>query len=272
MLMGLGVRGDDARMTPGIHGLLLKMLKNWPLCALREDELRFLHLSLTKLLTLSVNFYLWREAVINTGNRTNRVLARKVPDEYWYLLYRALARVGFPAEALRPGNRSRSLCLFLHDRPDVTGAVCACVWAQLGLRRAPDLSQVTLADGNLLFNLGSVLPNRLVVGVLYCLVHWGADEHETRVRARLRPLFVAFLCLAGYLLLDRAILSDAHDYEGLWHAVALSMAAWHGLTPLPEKRDEKEAKPPCDDFIYLFANDPLQCEELAQLGATGEAR
>ncbi len=114
------------------------MLKNWPLCALREDELRFLHLSLTKLLTLSVNFYLWREAVINTGNRTNRVLARKVPDEYWYLLYRALARVGFPAEALRPGNRSRSLCLFLHDRPDVTGAVCACVWAQLGLRRAPD--------------------------------------------------------------------------------------------------------------------------------------
>ncbi len=46
MLMGLGVRGDDARMTPGIHGLLLKMLKNWPLCALREDELRFLHLSL----------------------------------------------------------------------------------------------------------------------------------------------------------------------------------------------------------------------------------
>lgn len=86
MLMGLGVRGDDARMTPGIHGLLLKMLKNWPLCALREDELRFLHLSLTKLLTLSVNFYLWREAVINTGNRTNRVLARKVPDEYWYLL------------------------------------------------------------------------------------------------------------------------------------------------------------------------------------------
>ncbi len=116
-----------------------------------------------------------------------------MPDEYWYLLYRALARVGFPAEALRPGNRSRSLCLFLHDRPDVTGAVCACVWAQLGLRRAPDLSQVTLADGNLLFNLGSVLPNRLVVGVLYCLVHWGADEHETRVRARLRPLFVAFL-------------------------------------------------------------------------------
>ncbi len=96
----------------------------------------------------------------------------------------ALARVGFPAEALRPGNRSRSLCLFLHDRPDVTGAVCACVWAQLGLRRAPDLSQVTLADGNLLFNLGSVLPNRLVVGVLYCLVHWGADEHETRVRAQ----------------------------------------------------------------------------------------
>ncbi len=83
---------------------------------------------------------------------------------------------------------------------------------------------------------------------------------------------MAFLCLAGYLLLDRAILSDAHDYEGLWHAVALSMAAWHGLTPLPETRDEKEAKPPCDDFIYLFANDPLQCEELAQLGATGEAR
>ncbi len=76
------------------------------------------------------------------AHRTNRVLARKVPDEYWYLLYRALARVGFPAEALRPGNRSRSLCLFLHDRPDVTGAVCACVWAQLGLRRAPDLSQM----------------------------------------------------------------------------------------------------------------------------------
>ncbi len=74
-------------MTPGIHGLLLKMLKNWPLCALREDELRFLHLSLTKLLTLSVNFYLWREAVINTGNRTNRVLATAVygTDLAWVL-------------------------------------------------------------------------------------------------------------------------------------------------------------------------------------------
>lgn len=269
--MGLGVRGDDARMTPGIHGLLLKLLKNRPLRSLREDELRFLYLSLTKLLTLGVNFYLWREAVINTGNRTNRVLARKVPDEYWYLLYRALVRVGFPREALCPGDRSRALCRFLHDRPEVTGAVCACVWAQLGLRRAPDLSRVCLADGNLLFNLGSILPNRLVVGVLYCLVHWGVDEHEARVRARLRPLFVAFLCLAGYLLLDRAVLADAHDYEGLWHAVALSVSAWHGLTPLPESTRDETGRSR-DDFIYLFANDPLQREELAQLGATGEAR
>lgn len=271
MLLGLGVRGDDARLTPGIRGLLLRLLENRPLRALREDELRFLHLSLTKLLTLGVNFYLWREAVINTGNRTNRVLARKVPDEYWYLLYRALRRVGFPPEALRPGARSQALCRFLHDRPDVAGAVCAGVWAQLGLRRAPDLSRVCLADGNLLFNLGGVLPNRLVVSVLYCLVHWGADEHEARVRARLRPLFVAFLCLAGYLLLDRAVLADAHDYEGLWHAVALSVSAWHGLTPLPETRDET-TETRSDDFIYLFANDPLRREELAQLGDTGEAR
>ncbi|AAK38218.1 ORF10 [callitrichine gammaherpesvirus 3] len=209
------------------------------------------------MLEMAVNFYVCREGMINTGNRVNMVLGRKVPDMYWRLVYDAFSDLNFPPEAIVPGSRSVALCQFLHSRVDVSQALCDAVFRGLGLRNAPSMNSTCLSDANLLFNLGSIIPYRLIMSLLYCLVFWGVGSHEPSVRVVAKTCFVCFLGMTGYLIFDRALFGETHDYEGLWRSVCLHIASWHGLTPLPSKETQDSANKECLDFIGMFDNDPL---------------
>nr|QRE02501.1 hypothetical protein [Otarine gammaherpesvirus 4] len=220
MVPPLGKYVDEgAPLSQGLRCLLHKIVADVKLNNFSSHELSFLHMVLLKMFDMCLNVYLLREAVANAGMRDNDVLARKVPVEFWKILYDGCVVSGVSHSVLLNPESRATLWVAFNGHTDVLLSLTTYVLRRVGIAHSVRVAPQNLVDGNYLFNLGAVLPSRLLAVLSFCLVSWGRDDCEPWVRAFIRRIFLLFLVLAGYLIPRTTLVRRAAnaDYVGpMW--------------------------------------------------------
>ncbi|AAB66393.1 hypothetical protein [Murine herpesvirus strain 4556] len=222
-------------MSPGLQALLSKILFKDKLNTLSSTELRLLHAILCHLYNFTTNCYLFKYALYNTGTYDNGVLGRKVPIQFWTLLYEVCLESGLTTKDLTDETVAASLWYRLNTADDGTlCGFCEKIFKKLGLTHHVALDLVNLRDGNLLFNLGSTIPCRLLMCLLFCLKNWGAQGLEPWVRHYVGKFFLLYLILAGYLLPRKECVEFAatQSYAGLMETICADILTFQGSQAL----------------------------------------
>ncbi|AIB03173.1 ORF18 [Bovine gammaherpesvirus 6] len=244
---------EGSRLSMGVRALAWKLIQGKSLNTLSPEELRFCQLVLTKVYELSLNVYLLKEAVANCGTRDNIILDRKVPEEFWKMLYDGCLEMNVPQHALLSNNGRASLWLFLNKNPQKLRGLAKYIFRRLGLHHHVHVYDQNIWDGNFIFNLGSVLACRLLMVTSFCLVYWGRQEVEFWVRKFTAKLFVLYLVLSGGIIIDFAVFNECHlnGYSGLLSTVFGDIMAFKGC----ENGGIQEAKWHWWlDYIFVFNN------------------
>nr|ALH44435.1 ORF18 [Human gammaherpesvirus 8]USL87657.1 MAG: ORF18 [Human gammaherpesvirus 8] len=218
-------------LSPGLRRLMWRFLQNKNLNTFHAQELRFIHLVLCKMYNFGLNVYLLREATANAGTYDEVVLGRKVPAEVWKLVYDGLEEMGMSSEMLLCEAYRDSLWMHLNDKVGLLRGLANYLFHRLGVTHDVRIAPENLVDGNFLFNLGSVLPCRLLLAAGYCLAFWGSDEHERWVRFFAQKLFICYLIVSGRLMPQRSLLVWASEtgYPGPVEAVCRDIRSMYGI-------------------------------------------
>lgn len=199
-------------------------LNNFPV-----DEQEYFRAVVSEMLTFALNVLLLREGVAHTGVRDDTVLGRKIPDEFWALLWDGCTEAGFPVQAFLSERGRASVWIFLNSRPDLLSGLANYVLSRLGVSpRKFDPTVIT--DGNFLYNLGGVLPARFVVALCYCLAFWGRSPQEPWVRLFSGRAFILFLVFSGALVPRNSLpaATVTGGYCGLVDVILKDMRATRG--------------------------------------------
>ncbi|ATA58247.1 UL79 [Eptesicus fuscus gammaherpesvirus] len=256
-LMPLGRHVARGRpMSPGLEALMWKLLRRRGLNTLSSVELRYLHAVLGGLYDLCLNVYLLREALANTGARDDAVLARKVPLEFWAALREGCVAMGVSDAVLCSEHACAALWRHLNARPPLLLGLARYVLARLGLRHLAAISTHNLVDGNFLFNLGGVLPARLLMIISGCLLRWGDPAAEPWLRGHVARLFLLYLVLSGHLLPRRSFMAhaSADDHRGPMDIIAADVAAMAGVCVCQECPGTQHGSEGCWDYVFIFNN------------------
>lgn len=261
--LGTCVLADEEKLTPGVKKILINLIKEKPLSSFTCNELRFLNLVTTSMLKIVVNLYIWRETVVNTGNRVDLVLGRKVPIQFWKLVYDALILMNVPKDALITETGSVALCKHLTANPNTVFTICKYIWRKFGLCvMYPNIKHELITDGNFLFNFGSVLPNKTILSVLFCILYWGNDNEELVLRRILKNILITFLIVNGYIFIDRNIFTMNYGCVGILELICEDIIGLHGLhfqgCPYKNSCVENEKESVYYNFINLFNNNILK--------------
>nr|UTK45506.1 protein UL79 [Equid gammaherpesvirus 5]UTK45585.1 protein UL79 [Equid gammaherpesvirus 5]UTK45664.1 protein UL79 [Equid gammaherpesvirus 5]UTK45743.1 protein UL79 [Equid gammaherpesvirus 5] len=257
-MFGKYVSRGERPMSAGVRGLMWRVLSGTRLNNYGPEELRFVHLILCKMYNYALNVLLFRETLTNCACRDDCVLARKVPPEMWKLIYDGCREMGVTEETLGEERRRAELWLHFNANPRLLEGLTNYVTHRLGVTHHVTVCANNLTDGNYLYNLGSVLPSRVLMSIAYCLVYWGEQECEPWVRHFSSRVFVLYLLAAGYLRLDGSFAdaSAACGYEGLVEMVMRDMRGFRGVAGPEPPRAEA---PPTDtlDYLFIFNNNIL---------------
>ncbi|AJE29659.1 ORF18 [macacine gammaherpesvirus 12] len=244
---------EPQEMSAGLRGLMWRVVRRQNLNTFLPGELRFLHLVLCEMYNYSLNVYLLKEAMANTGTRDDVVLGRKVPVELWKVVYDGLKEMGVSDAALISESKRGALWLYFNQRPELLKGLSDYVFCRLGLSHHVRVVAENLLDGNYLYNLGGVIPCRLLVALSYCLAFWGQAAHEHWVRLFSGKIFMLYLIISGYIMPQRSILEQVgtSGYGGFIEEVCRDVRAVHGI-PLWDLAPAVPALT-SDQADYLFA-------------------
>lgn len=243
-------------MSLGLENLMWKLLEARPLNTLSSHELRYLHLLLCKMYDLILNVYLLREALANTGNRDFMVLGRKVPIEYWKILWDVCLKCGCNKQDILNEERSCALWYHLVGNPSKLEKLVQHIFQRFGIKHFVLIDHRNLKDGNFLYNLGSVLPSRLLMVIGFCLVFWGREKEETWVRFFVTHIFIVFLLISGHLHLSKDIITKnmEFDFRGIIYTILKDIHMCRGTPPrIGWDLTQIEGT----DYLFLFNNDVI---------------
>lgn len=238
--------------------LLNKLVTNASLNSLHSEELRFLHLLLTRMLQLAINLYSFKETIINSGNCDSHILGRKVPLVLWQAFYRACKGLGLKDSDLLCPKRRRSAWIQINSDVKLVQALLDTVMASTIKFNRCIIYPNILVDGNSVFNVLSVLPSRLIMCLSFCLLHWGEQTYEYWVRTFSTKVFILYLLLSGKLIPKASMLQAAANmnYAGLTETIITDLLATRGLNVLSSEYDIDIGSK--FDFLFLFDNSVIR--------------
>lgn len=259
------------KMSVGVENMLWKVLREQTLNNYDPSEVRFLHLILCKMYNYTLNLLLFREAISNAGCRDDEVLSRKVPLEIWKLVHEGCSEMGVSDDMLRRERDRAALWIHFNSHPDLLMGLVGYITNRLGLSHHVEIVPNNLTDGNFLFNLGTVLPSRILMSIAYCLLFWGKQESEPWVRCFSGKIFLLYLVVAGYLKPQTSLLSVAANsgYLGPLEMLAADLMATRGVishgefvspAALPRPTSEEKERPDTSgslDYLFIFNNNIL---------------
>ncbi|AAC58065.1 ORF18 [Alcelaphine gammaherpesvirus 1] len=239
--------------SPGVRALLFKLLGGKTLNTLTPEELRFSHLVVSKMYELGLNVFLLREAVANCGVTDAVILERKVPVEFWKILFDGCVALGVKEDMLLSEAGRSQLWLHLNKNPQLLKGLAGYVLRRLGLCQHVKVHPQNLLDGNFLFNLGSVFSCRLLMVAAFCLLFWGRPEVEPWVRTFVTKIYVLYLIIVGALRINFSVfeLSTQNGYCGILEAICsdLMAVAGHGGEGSRERQWHAWL-----DYLFIFNN------------------
>lgn len=243
------------KMSFAQKALLLKVVENQSLNNCTEDEQHYLHLIIKNMLQFCLNVYILKENLCHVGTRDDVVLSRKVPGEFWKLLFDTCVEMGVSSDMLISERRRAGLWLHFNSRPELLQCVLSMLLGKMGVKNDLKVNEIVLTDGNFLFNLGSVLPNRMIMILCYCLAFWGKETQEPWVRFFTSKIFILFLVISGHLLPQKnwISLSATTGYTSFIEIIMDDIKATLGV-------GHPTATPPYDeslDYLFTFNNSVL---------------
>ncbi|UTM05187.1 protein UL79 [Equid gammaherpesvirus 2] len=245
-------------MSSGVRELMWRVLRGTSLNNYSAAQLRFMHLILCKMYNYALNVLLFRETLANCACRDDCVLGRKVPPEIWRLVYDGCKEMGVTDEMLGEERRRAQLWMHFNANRALLEGLTNYVTHRLGVTHAVSVCSNNITDGNYLFNLGSVLPSRILMSIAYCLVFWGRRECEPWVRHFSSKVFILYLMVSGHLRLEGSFAdaSAACGYQGVVEVVMRDMRGYRGVEGPVAPGGEA---PPTDtlDYLFVFNNNVL---------------
>nr|BEG23009.1 homolog of EHV2 ORF18 protein UL79 [Macronycteris gammaherpesvirus 1]BEG23088.1 homolog of EHV2 ORF18 protein UL79 [Macronycteris gammaherpesvirus 1] len=241
-------------MSNGVKSLLLKALKQHSLNNYNSDELKFMHLVLCKMYNYTLNILLFKEALSNTGCRDDDVLNRKVPIEIWKILYDGCQEMGVTEEMLQVEKIRADLWLHFNSHPELLHGLTMYVTNKIGLNHQVDICENNITDGNYLYNLGAVLPSRLLMSIAYCILFWGKQECEPWIRLFLNKVFILYLIVSGYIIPKKSLLMACGNvgYLGPIEVIWEDIACVQGIPVLHEHINRPDSK--TLEYLFIFNN------------------
>lgn len=245
-------------MSVGVEKLMWKMLRQQSLNNYKNIELKFMHMILCKMYNYTLNILLFKEALSNTGCRDDSVLCRKVPVEIWKLLYDGCKEMNITDDMLRKETNRAALWMHFNSNSSLLVGLTNYVTHRLGLNHDITINPNNITDGNYLYNLGGILPSRILMSIAYCLVFWGKQEAEPWVRYFTCNIFLLYLIVSGHLKLQKSVLSASASvgYLGPIQIITSDIIATKGIifpmVPNSTRPDSKTL-----DYLFIFNNNIL---------------
>lgn len=184
------------------------------------------------------------------------VLGRKVPLKLWQVFYIACKKAGLKDEDLVRSEGRRAAWLALNKAPRLIQSMLDHVMFQsLGFPGCPLYPHI-LIDGNVVFNVLSILPNRLVLCIAFCLKYWGQQAYEPWVRLFSTKVVILYLIISRHIQPKSSTLQAAADmnYSGLIELICTDILATRGTRARQFVHDQDSLLLPGLDFLYLFNN------------------
>lgn len=210
--------------------------------------------------TTCFNFYTFKEALCNAGCRDDTILGRKVPIELWMILYNGLIEMGVNTDMLLSETQRASLWVHFNRNTELLEGLSQFIFRKLGLSHFVRVCPQNITDGNYLYNMASILPNRLLMVVGYCLINWGKAENEYWVRTFLKNVFMLYLVIAGYIIPKKTFMIDSIQtgYSGPIKVLCEDIIVTKGLDYTAEDENESKRYDPSLDYLFIFNNNVLQ--------------
>lgn len=243
-------------MSAGLQKLMWKAVLCQSLNTYEAQELEYAHLVLCNMYNTCFNMYTFRESLSNTGCRDDTILGRKVPLDIWVLIYRGLQNMGVTMEMLASEDSRASLWIHFNANPHLLEGLTQYIAYQLGLKHQLKIYPQNITDGNYLYSMASVFPNRLLMCIGYCLVHWGKKKNEYWVRKFFGKIFILYLIMSGYLLPKKTFMIDSINtgYTGPMEVICEDLMVTRGLVRLQDSEHKTTHKDSSLDYVFIFNN------------------
>nr|WIM51702.1 MAG: hypothetical protein ADFBMEEK_00068 [Peromyscus leucopus gammaherpesvirus] len=240
-------------MTEGIRRLLFKVLRQQKLNTYTNQELRYLHLILCKMYEYCINMYLLKEAIANTGTSDDSVLCRKVPTEVWKIIYDGCLEMGISHEDMISEKKSCVLWEHLNKQEGLLQGLTNYIFHRIGVESQVTIRHAVLTDGNYLYNLGGVIPNRLLMAIGFCLINWGKQENEHWVRLFSGKIFILYLMLRGWIRIGpgSCVKASETNYPGVTDMVAHELRILFGIRTSMQGSTKHTNEL---DYLFIFNN------------------
>ncbi|ADW24359.1 hypothetical protein RHVP.18 [Cricetid gammaherpesvirus 2] len=247
---------EGSNFTPGLKSMFWKLVSGRQLNTLSNYDLRFLHLLLCKMYEFTLNCYMLKDAMGNCGTGDSVILGRKVPLEYWKLLYDVCCKCGMKPTEMANEGAAAQLWARMTQEPLLLKELLRQFFLHIGLTQPVSIRPCNMFDVNLLFNLGGALPCRLLMVLMYCLKNWGKQECEPWVRHFCLKIFVLYLLITGSIVPKRELLDSCvrDSYAGILETITQDILVTYGASYIPRAPNRHHASL---DLVHAFNNNIL---------------
>lgn len=246
-------------MSPGLQNLMWKAVLCQSLNTYDTQELKYAYTVLCHMYNTCFNIYTFREALCNTGCRDDTVLGRKVPIEIWMIIYDGIKKMGATMDMLATEDGRASLWLHFNSNPHLLEGLTQYIFSKIGLKHRAVAYPQNITDGNYLYNMASVIPNRLLMCIGYCLVFWGKKQNEYWVRTFFRKIFILYLIISGYLIPKKNFMIDSihTGYTGPIEVICNDLMATRGLVIAEDNKEKDKLIDGSLEYVFIFNNNVM---------------
>lgn len=160
---------------------------------MRFEELKIIRLACLLTLGRGIEILILRETLANTGVSDNTILNRKISPNFWIRLYEAM-RDRVPSTTLNRAFSETSAAILSAElgRSRASRALISHILrSETGI--AISLPDEIIADGNIIFSLGTVYGHRLFRLLRFFNDHWGQEEYEPAIRVICQKIWFFYL-------------------------------------------------------------------------------
>lgn len=209
---------------------------------------------LCKMYEYCINMYLLKEALANTGTSDDVVLCRKVPTEIWKIIYDGCLEMGISHEDMISEKKSCALWEHINKQEHILQGLTSYILHRIGIYNQVTIKRAVLTDGNYLYNLGGVLPNRLLMVIGFCLINWGNQENEHWVRLFSGRVLILFLMMRGWITLGpgSCVKATETSYPGITEMVMNELRIFFGIGTTSGSVITEHTKNL--DYLFIFNN------------------
>lgn len=246
-------------MSPGLRSLMWKVVLCQSLNTYDAYELKYARAVLCHMYNTCFNMYAFREALSNAGCRDDTVLGRKVPLEMWMIIYEGIRKMGVTMDMLASEDSRASLWLHLNSNPHLLDGLTQYIFNKIGLKHKVNIYPQNITDGNYLYNMAGVIPNRLLMCIGYCLVFWGKRQNEYLVRFLFKKIFILYLVISGYLIPKKTFMMDSvhTGYTGPMEVICTDLQTTRGLIISKNNQNQANFTDASLEYIFIFNNNVL---------------